>query len=71
MRPSCYKCPYAKIERDTDITIGDFWHIDDKIPDFYRPEGNSLFIIHTDLGLELFNNIREEIDYRLSNTKQC
>ena len=50
LRPSCYECPYATTERKTDITIGDFWHIEETIPDFYNPNGNSLFLIHTNRG---------------------
>lgn len=71
LRPSCYVCPYATIERKTDITIGDFWHIEETIPDFYDKNGNSLFLIHTDRGEQLFDKIKENIEYRLSNTKQC
>lgn len=36
LRPSCYECPFATTERQTDITIGDFWHIDEKMPGFYN-----------------------------------
>ena len=71
LRPSCYECPYATIERKTDMTIGDFWHIEETIPDFYDPNGNSLFLIHTNRGEELFEKIQGDLDYRLSNTTQC
>lgn len=71
LRPSCYECPYATTERKTDITIGDFWHIEETIPDFYDPNGNSLFLIHTDRGEDLFKKIQNDLDYRLSNKTQC
>lgn len=71
LRPSCYECPYATTERQTDMTIGDFWNIEETIPDFYDPNGNSLFLIHTDRGEELFEKIRGDLDCRLSNTTQC
>ena len=71
LRPSCHVCPYATIDRKTDITIGDFWHIEQTIPDFYDPNGTSLFLIHTNRGEELFEKIKENLDYRLSNTQQC
>ena len=71
LRPSCYECPYATTERKTDMTIGDFWHIEATIPDFYDPNGNSLFLIHTKRGEELFEKIKGDMDYRLSNTTQC
>ena len=71
LRPSCHECPYATTERKTDMTIGDFWHIEETIPDFYDSNGNSLFLIHTSCGEELFNQIKTNLNYRLSDTKQC
>lgn len=71
LRPSCYECPYATTERKTDLTIGDFWHIEETIPDFYDEKGNSLFLIHTDRGEQLFEAVKEKLKYRLSDTKQC
>lgn len=71
LRPSCHNCPYATTERNSDMTIGDFWHIEETIPDFYNPHGNSLFIIHTTLGNNLFNQIKKSLEFRLSDTSQC
>lgn len=71
LRPSCYECPYATTERKTDMTIGDFWHIEETIPDFYNKNGNSLFLIHTDRGEQLFEVAKEKLEYKLSDTKQC
>ena len=34
LRPSCYKCPYTSIYRDSDITLGDFWGVDKNINGF-------------------------------------
>lgn len=71
LRPSCYECPYATTERQTDMTIGDFWHIEETIPDFYDSNGNSLFLIHTDRGEKVFEEIKGKLDYRMSDTTQC
>ena len=71
LRPSCYECPYATTKRKTDMTIGDFWHIEETIPDFYDPNGNSLFLIHTSRGEKIFDNIKINLDFKLSNTIQC
>ena len=70
LRPSCYECPYATTERKTDMTIGDFWHIEETIPDFYDEKGNSIFLIHTDRGEQLFETVKVKLEYRLSDTKQ-
>lgn len=71
LRLSCYECPHATTERKIDITIGDFWHIGATIPDFYDENGNSLFLIHTDRGQNFFDVIKENLEYRVSDTKQC
>ena len=71
LRPSCYVCPYATIKRKTDMTIGDFWNIEKTIPDFYDTNGNSLILIHTNRGEELFENIKHDLNYRLSNVGEC
>lgn len=71
LRPSCYECQYTTTERESDMTIGDFWHIEETIPNFYDSNGTSLFLIHTSRGQELFEKIKGDLDYRLSNTTQC
>lgn len=71
LRPSCHVCPFTTTERKTDITVGDFWHIEERIPDFYDKAGTSLFLIHTISGERLFEAIKENIEYRESDTVQC
>lgn len=71
LRPSCYICPFASTERKTDITIGDYWHIEKALPDFYDPDGVSLFLIHTDRGIRLFEQIRKNLDCRRSDVSLC
>lgn len=71
LRPSCYECPYATTERKVDITIGDYWGIDKVMSDFYSPDGNSLVLVHTERGLNLFEEIKDKIEWRESNIKDC
>ncbi len=71
LRPSCHCCPYASIQRDTDITIGDFWNIQKTRPDFYHENGTSVFLIHTKKGLALFEHAKSSLDWIESNTADC
>lgn len=71
LRPSCYECPYCTLDRKVDLTIGDFWGIDTVMPDFYSPEGNSLVLVHTEKGQELFEKIKDTVDWKESNTTDC
>ena len=71
LRPSCYQCPYATILRKTDITIGDYWGIERVMPNFFSPDGNSLFLIHTEKGMDLWNSIENDLVYERSSVGDC
>lgn len=49
MRPCCYTCPYATINRECDISIGDFWGIDKELPN-YNKYGVSCVFTHSENG---------------------
>jgi len=51
----CYNCPFARLPRLADITIGDFWGIDKKLSD---ERGVSAIIINTENGLDLIKRSR-------------
>ncbi len=53
-RKCCYKCPFAKIERVGDITIGDYWGIEAVRPDFYDGKGVSAVLLNTLAGERFF-----------------
>lgn len=71
LRPACYACPYASAERTTDITIGDYWGIENNIPDFYDEMGNSLIILHTDKGKKLFEAVSDRIVTAQTTLEKC
>lgn len=71
LRPSCYKCPYATTERNVDITIGDFWGIDKVMPEFYDEKGNSLLLIHTNIGQSLFDESKQSMEYKECELEKC
>ena len=57
-RPSCYNCHFRRIDRISDLTIGDFWGITKilpKIKDFEK--GYSLVITNSNRGIEHLSNI--------------
>ena len=61
LRPSCYDCSFKGVERCSDITIGDFWGIEQHYPEFADQFGISAVIIHTNAGKEMFNKVRDDI----------
>lgn len=60
LRPSCHQCRFAKLDRESDITIGDFWGIENYKPNMFDNKGTSLVLLNTKKGIQLFNNIKEK-----------
>lgn len=60
-RPSCYSCPFKGIERCSDITLVDFWGVDNILPEAYHPNGTSLVLLHSEKGRKLFRESSSEI----------
>lgn len=55
-RENCFSCPYARHERDSDITIADFWGLQ---PCSVSPErGVSLLLINSPKGRDMIQAIR-------------
>lgn len=63
MRPSCTVCPFASLHRQGDITIGDFWGIENILPDFSDNKGVSAVMLNTEKGKRLFDSIKESISH--------
>lgn len=70
-RSSCYQCPFTNFQRPSDITLGDFWGIDKCMPDFADNIGNSLILINSSKGKEVFELVKNQLDYRMSNQVDC
>ena len=68
-RKVCFSCKYASKERVGDITLGDFWGIDNILPEINDKKGISLVLCNTDLGLKAIKQIQSkfskivELDY--------
>lgn len=58
LRPSCYEC-LAKKQKLSDLTIADFWGINDVVPEMNDGKGTSLVLIRTDKGQKIFGSICE------------
>lgn len=71
LRPACYSCPYSTVARNTDITIGDFWGIDKKIPHFDSYLGASVALIQSKKGMELLDSAKTFLNVVKSNREDC
>lgn len=68
LRPSCYVCNFKGLNRNSDITIGDYWGIENEHPDFGSKYGTSFALIHSNKGMLLFNQISDKLNYIQSET---
>lgn len=70
-RDSCFHCPYARLKRASDLTIGDYWGIENALPDFYDTAGNSLVLVQSPKGAKIFNAICDSIHFAESSVPDC
>ena len=61
LRDSCYNCHFKKKNRISDITLADFWGIENVMPDMDDGKGTSLVIVNSKKGQELLENIKDKI----------
>lgn len=50
LRESCYKCQYASLNREGDITLADFWLVKKCFPDVRTSKGTSLVFVNSIIG---------------------
>lgn len=62
LRPSCYHCQFRGANRISDITVADFWGVEQVIPDWNDDSGVSLAFVHTEKGLQLLQMNSDAID---------
>lgn len=61
LRPSCYDCKSKTLNRNSDITLADFWGIESMHPDMFDNKGTSLVFVNTKKGHTLFDNISDKL----------
>lgn len=54
LRPCCHHCRYASLARVSDVTIADFWGIEDFHPEFADSFGVSALLLNSSKGETLF-----------------
>ncbi len=70
LRESCYNCNFKFGNKYSDITLGDFWGVQDYYPKTYNKKGTSAVIINTKKGNILFNQIKGSLIYQNCNIEE-
>lgn len=63
LRPVCYQCPYTSLQRCGDITIADFWGINNLLPGINDNKGVSMVFVNNKKGKNFFNECKESTYY--------
>lgn len=61
LRPSCYECRFCTPDRESDLTMGDFWGIEKVYPEMDDGMGTSLVIIHSGKGAALWEAVQGQL----------
>lgn len=69
-RESCSNCQFKGYNRISDITMGDFWGVWDIAPEMDDDKGTSIVLLHSEKGVESFNNIKKRLIYKLVTLEQ-
>lgn len=63
LRPSCHVCKFCTVQRNSDITIGDFWGIENVKPEIDDGMGTSMLILHTDKGRKIWDAVQKGVSW--------
>ncbi|MBR5920578.1 MAG: Coenzyme F420 hydrogenase/dehydrogenase, beta subunit C-terminal domain [Bacteroidales bacterium] len=69
LRPSCYSCKFKCGKSGCDIALGDFWGVQNFMPDFDDDKGVSLILIYSTKGAEIIKSL--SFDYRNADYKEA
>lgn len=64
LRESCFNCNFKLGNKYSDITLGDFWGVNNYYPEMNDNKGISAIIINTEKGKEIFKNISNDIIFK-------
>lgn len=63
LRPSCYNCKWSDTKRVSDLTLADYWGIEAVTNKWDRTDHPSLLVVNTEKGRQLFEEIKNQIDW--------
>ena len=64
LRPSCYECEFKTLDRQSDITLADFWGIQNMIPDMDDDKGTSLIFVNSKAGQAMIEQIADKMKFK-------
>ena len=71
LRYSCYDCKFARIPRQGDVTLADFWGVKKLFPELDVSKGVSLALVSTNRGIYVWNQIKASVYFVESCVKDA
>lgn len=71
LRPSCYDCKFKTLNCQSDITLADFWGIQNVLPEMDDDKGTSLVMINSKKGAKIFSSVIDKMDYKKVEINQA
>ena len=60
LRCSCYNCKFKQVHRKSDLTLADYWGVNEVCPHLFDNKGTSLVFFHTEKGLKFVRIVLSE-----------
>ena len=64
LRPCCYNCRFKGLDRESDITLADYWGVWNLNKELDDDNGTSLILINSKKGKDIFEEICPQLVYR-------
>ena len=71
LRDSCHACPYHSTQRPGDVSLGDFWGIENVCPDYIDDLGVSCVLVNNEQGGALLSGASHELELRPISLQDC
>ena len=62
LRKSCYNCEFRTYQRYSDITLGDYWGVNELCPEMFDDKGTSMVFVHTAKGEAVLSKLNSEVE---------
>lgn len=69
LRPACHSCPYARLPRVADVSMGDFWAFGKLPADFVDDGGISMALVNTPKGEALWEQVKDGCRFASSDVE--
>lgn len=71
LRPSCYNCKSKTLNRRSDLTIADFWGVENIVPEIDDDKGTSLVLVNSNNGKKIFEQLQNKMIVKKVNCDEA